>query len=109
MKILGIAFLAGSLIWASGCCTCHSAKGRASDLVILKAVYGVEATNTLDVTEEVRLLAKSGPIHLHPQWALGIDPAYGKTKRITIAYRYKRRIEVASFDQFVEFSLPVNP
>lgn len=83
--------------------------GRPSDLVIVKAVYGVSPTDTVDVTEEVRSLAKSGSIHLHPQWALGVDPAYGKTKRVTIAYRYNGQIEVASFDQFQEFDIPLLP
>ncbi|HEV2318733.1 MAG TPA: hypothetical protein VGV18_03220 [Verrucomicrobiae bacterium] len=83
--------------------------GQPSDLVILKAVYGVSPTDTVDVTEEVRSLAKSGSIHLHPQWALGVDPAYGKTKRVTIAYRYNGQIEVASFDQFQGFDIPLLP
>jgi hypothetical protein len=83
--------------------------GRPSDFVVLKAVYGVSPTDTVDVTEEVRSLAKSGSIHLHPQWALGVDPAYGKTKRVTVAYRYDGQIEVASFDQFQNFDIPLLP
>lgn len=82
---------------------------RPSDFVILKAVYGVSPTDTVDVTEEVRSLAKNGSIDLHPQWALGIDPAYGKTKRVTVAYRYNGQIEVASFDQYQEFDIPLLP
>ncbi|HEX3626264.1 MAG TPA: hypothetical protein VH280_12645 [Verrucomicrobiae bacterium] len=80
-----------------------------SGLDILKAVYGIGPTDTVDVTEEVRSLAKGGSIHLHPQWALGVDPAYGKTKRVTVAYRYYGQIEVASFDQFQEFDIPLQP
>ena len=109
MKILAITLFAGCLFVASGCRTTTTANERSSDLVILKAVYGVNPTDTIDVTEEVRLLAKSGSIHLHPQWALGVDPAYGKTKRVTVAYRYKGQIEVASFDQFQDFEIPLLP
>jgi hypothetical protein len=107
MKALVITSLfIGCLFITSGCRTTNTASDRPSDLVILKAVYGVSPTNTVDVTAEVQLLAKSGSIHLHPQWALGVDPAYGKTKRVTVAYRYKGQIEVASFDQFQEFDIP---
>lgn len=110
MKTLIIASLvSGCLLLASGCGTTRTASEHSSDLVILKAVYGDSPTYTLDVTDEVRLLAKSGSIHLHPQWALGVDPAYGKTKRLTVAYRYKGQIEVASFDQFEELDIPLLP
>ena len=106
MKTTTLALLIGCLILASGCRTACTSSDRSSDLVILKAIYGVGATNTVDVTAEVGLLAKSGSIHLRPQWALGVDPAYGATKRVTIAYRYKGQVEVATFDQFEEFVLP---
>lgn len=107
MKIPTIALILGAFFLVSGCRTAGTATNeRPSDFVILKAVYGVNSTYTVDVTEEIRLLARAGSIHLHPQWALGIDPAYGKTKRVTVAYRYKGQIEVASFDQFEEFSIP---
>jgi hypothetical protein len=62
----------------------------------------------VDVTDQIQSLAKSGSIHLHPQWGLGVDPAYGATKRVTVAYRYKGRVEVATFDQFEEFVLPAD-
>ena len=108
MKTTTLALLIGCLFLASGCRTASTSNDRASDLVILKAVYGVGATKTVDVTAEVSLLAKSGSVHLHPQWALGVDPAYGATKRVTIAYRYKGHVEVATFDQFEEFVLPAD-
>src|ERR1017187_7837397 len=101
MKSLIVASLfIGCLFVASCCRSTNTASEGSSELGILKAIYGVGMTNTVDVTDEIRTLAKSGSIHLHPQWALGIDPAYGKTKRLTVAYRYKGQIEVASFDQF---------
>jgi len=40
---------------------------------------------------------------------LGVDPAFGATKRVTVAYRYKGQVEVAAFDQFEEFVLPASP
>ena len=103
MKTTICTFLIGCLFLVAGCCT---SSDRASDLVILKAIYGVGTTNTVDVTDEIRSLAKSGSIQLHPQWGLGVDPAYGATKRVTVAYRYKGQVEVATFDQFQEFVLP---
>ena len=106
MKTTIHTLLIGCLFLVAGCCTSSTSSDRASDLVILKAIYGIGTTNTVDVTAEVSLLAKSGSIHLHPQWALGVDPAYGATKRVTIAYRYKGQVEVATFDQFQEFVLP---
>ena len=109
MKIIVTTFFIGCLFLASGCRTYTTADQQSSDLVILKAVYGDRPTYTVDVTDEIRLLAKSGSIHLHPQWALGVDPAYGKTKRLTVAYRYKGQIEVASFDQFEELDIPLLP
>ena len=110
MKTLVIALFIGGFFLVSGCRTANMATDEgSSDLVILKAVYGVSPTYTVDVTDEIRMLAKSGSIHLHPQWGLGVDPSYGKTKRVTVAYRYKGKIEVASFDQFEEFSIPVLP
>lgn len=108
MKTTILTFLIGGLFLVAGCCTSGPSSGRATDLVILKAIYGVGSTNTVDVTAEIGMLAKSGSIHLHPQWALGVDPAYGATKRITVAYRYKGRVEVATFDQFEELVLPVD-
>jgi hypothetical protein len=98
--------LLGCLTFVSGCSTNCAASSRSSKLVILKANYGVGTTKTVDVTAEVSLLAQSDSIHLHPQWALGVDPVYGATMRITIAYKYEGRIEVASFNQFEEFVLP---
>lgn len=106
MKIFVIALFIGGVFLASGCRTSSTFCCRASDLVILKAVYGVGASKSVDVTDEIRSLAKSGSIHLHPQWGLGVDPAYGATKRVTVAYRYKAHIEVATFDQFEEFVIP---
>jgi hypothetical protein len=106
MKTFAIALFIGGLFLVSGCRTSCTSCGRASDLVILKAVYGVGATRSVDVTDEIRSLAKSGSIHLHPQWGLGVDPAYGATKRVTVSYRYKGRFEVATFDQFEEFVIP---
>ena len=106
MKAILALLLLGCLPFVSGCSTNCAASSRPSTLVILKAVYGVGTTKTVDVTAELSLLAKSGSIHLHPQWGLGIDPAYGATKRVTVAYRYKGHIEVATFDQFEEFVIP---
>jgi len=106
MKTTISTLLVGCLFFVAGCCT---SSYRKSDLVILKAIYGVGSTNTVDVTDEIRSLAKSGSIHLHPQWGLGVDPAYGATKRVTVAYKYKGQFEVATFDQFEEFALPVSP
>lgn len=107
-SIISILLIGGFFV-VSGCRRSESAENGNSDLVILKATYGVGISNTVDVTTEIRNLASSGPIRLHPQWALAIDPAYGKTKRLTIAYRYKGKLDVASFDQFEEVEVPLPP
>lgn len=108
MKNLMLVILIGGCFLVSGCRTVCATQGQSSDLVILKAVYGAGTTRSVDVTDEIRSLAKSGSIRLHPQWGLGVDPAYGATKRVTIAYKYKGKIEVATFDQFEEFVLPAS-
>ncbi|HTL73483.1 MAG TPA: DUF3395 domain-containing protein [bacterium] len=107
MKTLILVILIGGLFLVLGCRTACPTKEPSSDLVILKAVYGVGTIRSVDVTDEIRSLAKNGSIRLHPQWGLGVDPAYGATKRVTIAYKYQGQIEVATFDQFEEFVLPV--
>lgn len=110
MKALVISsLLVGGLFMASGCRITNTPGEPSSDLVILKAVYGAGMTNVVDVTDLVRSLAVNGSINLHPQWALGVDPAWGKTKRLTVAYRYKEQIGVASFDQFEELNIPLPP
>jgi hypothetical protein len=106
MKTLAIAAIIGCLFLACGCRTDGSAQSRSGRLVILIATYGAEPGNTIDVTEELRILARNGPIHLHPQWALGVDPAYGKTKRVAVAYRCNGKIDVVTADQYQEFQIP---
>jgi hypothetical protein len=109
MKSTILALLIGCLFLASGCCTSHTSSNRASDLVILKAVYGVGTRRSVDVTPEVRLLAKDGAVHLYPRWGFSVDPAFGEIKRVTVAYRYKGQVGVATFDQTEECVLPVSP
>jgi hypothetical protein len=109
MKSSILALFIGCLFLASGCCTSHTSGNRASDLVILKAVYGVGAKRSVDVTPEVGMLAKNGSVHLYPRWGFSVDPAVGKIKRVTVAYRYKGQVGAASFEQTEEFILPVNP
>jgi Domain of unknown function (DUF3395) len=109
MKSTILALLIGCLFLASGCCTSHTSSNRASDLVILKAVYGVGTRRSVDVTPEVRLLAKDDAVHLYPRWGFSVDPAFGEIKRVTVAYRYKGQVGVATFDQTEEFVLPVSP
>ena len=101
--------LIGCLFLVGGCCTSSTSSDRASDLVILKAVYGVGTVRSVDMTSEVRSLVKDGAIHLHPRWGFSVDPAAGEIKRITVAYRYKGQVGVATFDQTEEFVLPVSP
>jgi hypothetical protein len=108
MKAILALLLLGCLTFVSGCTTNCATSSRPSKLVILKATYGVKTATAVDITDEVQSLVKNGSLHLHPQWAFGVDPAYGVVKRVTIAYRYKGHVEVASFDQFEDLILPSN-
>ena len=109
MKTTIHTLLIGCLFLVGGCCTSSTSSYRASDLVILKAIYGVGARRSVDMTSEVRSLVKDGAVHLYPRWGFSVDPAAGEIKRITIAYRYRGQVEIATFDQTEEFILPISP
>lgn len=106
MKYLYLTFATIALLFASGCCTSRHSAANASKLVILKAVYGVD-DQKIEVTDDVAALVDGDTIHLGPIWSLGkVDPAFGKVKTVVIAYRFKGRLQLASFNQHQEIVLP---
>jgi hypothetical protein len=106
MNKISALLLASFIVLLAGCGTPSATDRKSPDLTVLRATYGL-GTNVVDVTQALQSAIENQALHLPPQWALGlVDPAFGLKKRVVIAYFYKGKIQVASYDQSEDLILP---